>query len=167
MRRMCGYFALAQSTGADLILNVCSSVGETVDVARHFISTPILKIDEPMAEEAVARGRRIGVLATLRSTLDPTCRLIQRQGVKSSSDIEVVRGLCDGAFDALTAGQVERHDCIVLTKLKEISQEVDVVVLAQATMGRVVARLAPEELKVPVLASPRLAALRVRSMLYP
>ena len=165
VRRMCGYFALAESTGADLILNVCSSVGETVDVARQFIRTPILKIDEPMAEEAVALGDRIGVLATLATTLEPTCRLVQRKAIEAGSDIEVVRGLCEGAYEALTAGEIERHDSIVLAKLRELSDQVDGVVLAQATMGRVVDQVDPAELAVPILTSMRRGVLRVKSRL--
>lgn len=46
-RRMCLCFKGAVEAGADLILSACSSVGETVDVARTKIEVPILKIDEP------------------------------------------------------------------------------------------------------------------------
>src|SRR4051812_21214038 len=71
-RRMKGYFGSAVDAGADIILNACSTVGETVDHVRNSISVPILKIDEAMAEKAVSLGRRIGIFATVSSTLGPT-----------------------------------------------------------------------------------------------
>jgi hypothetical protein len=41
--------------------------------------------------------------------------------------------------------------------LRELSNKVDVIVLAQASMARVVDSLAPNEKPVPILSSPRLA----------
>ncbi len=59
----------------DAILNCCSSVGEVADAAQDmakYIGVPIIRIDEEMCREAVRSGRRIGVMATLASTLNPT-----------------------------------------------------------------------------------------------
>src|SRR5436309_8451930 len=47
-RRMRRYFEAAEDAGVEMILNACSSVGETVDAARAQIGVPIVKIDEPM-----------------------------------------------------------------------------------------------------------------------
>jgi len=41
--------------------------------------------------------------------------------------------------------------------LKELSKQVEVIVLAQASMARVVDTLAPEDKRVPILASPGIA----------
>ena len=43
------------------------------------------------------------------------------------------------------------------TALKELATQVDVIVLAQASMARVVDTLAPEDKRVPILASPGIA----------
>jgi hypothetical protein len=67
--RMCAYVQAAASNGADLIFNQCSSVGEAVDIAARLVSVPVLKIDAPMAERAVELGRKIGVVATVQSTI--------------------------------------------------------------------------------------------------
>src|SRR5262245_40041614 len=93
-RRLCHYFQSAVEAGADVILSACSSVGETVDVARTRIEVPILKIDEPMAEAAVAAGQRIAVLATVASTLGPTCRLLQAKADQLARSIELTPHLC-------------------------------------------------------------------------
>ncbi len=72
-RRLYSYMANAEALGADIILNACSSVGEATDLLRSMIRTPIVKVDEAMAEEACALGPRIGVVATVSTTLEPRC----------------------------------------------------------------------------------------------
>ena len=59
-RRVVTFATLAADAGADLILFTCSSTSPAIDVARRIIATPILKIDDPLADRAVTLGRRIG-----------------------------------------------------------------------------------------------------------
>jgi len=111
-------------------------------------------VDEAMAEEAVRMGARVGVLATLRTTLEPTLELVRS---KANGDaIKIVDRLCEGAFAAVMAGDGQTHDTIVSTELRKLMAEVDVVVLAQASMARVLTTMPPESLIVPVLSSPEL-----------
>lgn len=60
-----------------------------------------------------------------------------------------------GAFEALKAGDTERHDTIVADETRRLATEVDVLVLAQAGMARVVDALPAGEVNIPVLTSPR------------
>jgi hypothetical protein len=71
--------------------------------------------------------------------------------------IELTSRLCEGAFEALMSGDAVTHDAKVAAALKELSQQVDVIVLAQASMARVVDTLAPADKRVPILASPGIA----------
>ncbi|SHK52175.1 aspartate/glutamate racemase family protein [Paraburkholderia terricola] len=151
--RIHSYMANAQAMRADIILNACSSVGEAVDSVRKFVSTPIVKIDEAMAEEASSIGRRIGVVATVPTTLEPTVRLIKRKAGELGRDIEVAERIAEGAFDALLAGDAAKHDEIVKSTISALAASVDVVVLAQVSMARLVPQL--KDLRVPVLSSPR------------
>jgi Asp/Glu/hydantoin racemase len=72
--RIFSYMQLGQQMGAVALLNACSSVGEAASAARAAISIPIIKIDDTMAERAVASGPRIGVVATVKTPLEPTVR---------------------------------------------------------------------------------------------
>ena len=54
-------------------------------------------------------------------------------------------------------GDAAAHDAKVAAALKELSQQVDVIVLAQASMARVVDTLSPADKRVPILASPGIA----------
>ena len=162
-RRVCQYALAAEDGGADLILSQCSSVGEAIDVARGLVRTPILKIDEPMAEEAVRRGPRIVVAATLPTTLAPTCRLIARCAAEAGRAIEITQVLAEGAFDVLKAGDQARHNAMVLDALRPHRDAADVIVLAQGSMAVLQPEL--EGWGVPALTSPRMGMERVAERL--
>lgn len=162
-RRVCQYALAAEDGGADVILSQCSSVGEAIDVARKLVRIPLLKIDEPMAAEAVRRGERIAVVATLGTTLDPTCRLVERAAQESGKRVHVQRVLAQGAFDAFKAGDVPRHNAMVMQYLAPLQGKIDVIVLAQGSMAVLVPEL--ERLGIPALTSPRSGILRAREVL--
>jgi Asp/Glu/hydantoin racemase len=156
-RRVAGYLESAELAGADYILVTCSSIGPAVEAAAKLIAVPVLRVDQPMADKAVQMGKKIGVIATLRTTLEPTADLIHRRAQMAGKPIELTSRLCEGAFDALMSGDGAKHDSLVAGALKELSQQVDVIVLAQASMARVVDGLAAADKRVLILASPALA----------
>lgn len=161
--RMYHHYVAAELTGADVILVTCSTVGETADIARQLIPTPIVKIDDAMCEQAVRAGGTIGVLATVESTLGPTSRLIQRKAEEAGRVVEVKTRLAQGAFQALARGEAELHDRLVLDVIDEYAKEVDVVVFAQASMVRLLPLVG--HVAVPVLSSPRLGVESVKQRL--
>ncbi|WP_346238574.1 aspartate/glutamate racemase family protein [Niabella insulamsoli] len=156
-KRVVGYANAAEDAGADYILFTCSSIGPAVETAATLTGVPVLRVDQPMADQAVLAGKRIGVVATLSTTLEPTSDLVKRRAAVAGKEIELVSRLCEGAFEALMSGDAATHDDIVAAALRQLSQEVDVILLAQASMARVVQRLSEVEKKVPILASPPLA----------
>jgi Asp/Glu/hydantoin racemase len=135
-----------------------------VELAAQLVDVPVLRIDEPMAVAAVERGRRIGVLATVASTLDPSVDLVRRCAQRLEKDVELTPILRDRAFTAMRSGDGARHDEIVGEALQGLAQDVDVIVLAQASMARVVTTLEPA-LSVPVLSSPSSGMARLASVL--
>lgn len=163
-RRLIQYFHHGEELGADVILNTCSSVGEVAEDARKLIGVPIVKIDEAMAAQAAAAYDRIGVLATLPSTLEPTLRLVRRQAELAGREVTLVNGLAAGAFDALVGGRPEEHDRLLLETAKRVADEADVLVLAQGSMARMEKALSEATGK-PVLSSPRLGVQAVKAAL--
>lgn len=156
-RRVVNYAGSAQDAGADYILFTCSSIGPAVEAAAGLSHVPVLRVDQPMADKAVQSGKKIGVVATLSTTLNPTSDLVRRRALVAGKEIELVPVLCEGAFEALMSGDAATHDQKVGDALKKLSNEVDVILLAQASMARVVDTLAEADKKVPILASPPIA----------
>ena len=156
-RRVVGYARSAEEAGADYIMFTCSSIGRAVETAAGLVSVPVLRVDQPMAAMAVEKGNRIGIVATLSTTLDPTTDLVRRNALQVGKEIELFPHLCEGAFEALMAGDAETHDKLVGDALKAMSETVDVIVLAQASMARVVEANPSLAEKLPILASPPIA----------
>ncbi len=164
-RRVVDYAGSAEAAGADFILYTCSSIGAAVETAARLTSVPVLRVDQPMADQAVRTGKRIGVIATLPTTLEPTSDLVKRRAAAAGKEIELQSRLCEGAFDALMRGDTETHDRMVAEALKELSSQVDVIVLAQASMARVVEGLNEADKKVPILSSPAIAIQHLATIL--
>lgn len=151
--------------GTELVMVTCTSIGPAVDIVQSRLRKPMLRVDEPMAEAAVSRGRRIGIAATLRTTLEPSAELLRRKAREKQREIEIVECLCEDAFEALLSGDVEAHDLLVSKAMVNRLGEVDVIMLAQASMARVAERLPRGALDAPVLSSPELAMEYVRETL--
>jgi Asp/Glu/hydantoin racemase len=162
-KRLTLYALAAEATGAAALLNCCSSISETAGLLRQVIDLPVVQVDEPMAEAAVSAGRRIGVFATLASTMEPSTELVRRVARGMGQEVSVRAYLCEGAFDRLQAGDTEGHDNLLSQAVGRAAGEIDTAVLAQASMARAEARL-QREMPFPVFGSLRLAVLRVREL---
>jgi aspartate/glutamate racemase len=163
-RRLINYYYSAIDAGADIIFNTCSSVGDIAIAAREIIPIPIVKIDDAMAHQAIDEANRIGVLATLSSTLDPTIRLLQSFAQDQNTDVSLVDGLADGAFQAIIAGNAAKHDALILETAERIVEQVDIFVLAQGSMARMAEELSRKTGK-KVLSSPLLGVLNLKEYL--
>lgn len=153
--RMTHLAQAAEAAGADIIFSACSSLGPALDVAARNVRTPVVKIDEAMAIRAASDGTRIGVLATVPTTLGPTSDLIRAQADDMGRRISVQQRLCDGAFSVLMSGDREKHDAMIVEQAVDLAKSVDLIVLAQASMARLSDRV-QDTTGVTVLASPRL-----------
>lgn len=164
VRRISAYALQAEALGADLIFNQCSSVGEAVNLVRPMLHIPYLKVDEAMAEEAVRLGSRISVVATVKSTVGPSTRLVEQAAEKAGKKAAVRRCLVDGALDILMKeGNKEKHNRLVLEAIHKAEADSDVIVLAQGSMIGLIPLLG--DVKIPVLTSPRLGVERVKQTL--
>lgn len=151
--RLVGMYMQAVSDGADAILNCCSSVGEVADAAGdlgRYTGIPIVRIDEEMCREAVRLGKRIGVLATLPTTLEPTKNTILRVAREMNRHVELVDGLVDGAFGI----DQEQFKAMLCAKTGEIIDQADVILLCQGSMAYAEETIF-EKFGKPVLSSPR------------
>jgi len=164
IRRLVSMIGSAHEGGADAVMVTCSSIGPGVATARSQFDFPVLRVDEAMAEAAVKLGRRIGVAATLNTTLEPTIALLEATAAAAGREVELIPELCDGAFEAVLAGDTARHDELLSSALRKLKDQVEVVVLAQASMARVAGQFQSNGGS-PILSSPELAMVRAQSIL--
>lgn len=162
--RMNTYFRFAEELGADIILNQCSSVGDVAAKAQKNISIPIVSIDKGMAIKAVQAGTRIGMVATVATTVEPSRNNILRTAKELGKEITLSTYLVDGAMDLLIkTGDTETHNKMVIGAVEQAARENDVVVLAQGSM--VVLEPLLTHLPVPVFTSPRIGIEYLKSVM--
>jgi len=157
------YARFLEEAGVNMILLACSTFNQAVEHARPMISVPMLQIDRPMMDLAVKQGRKIGLLATLPSTVPSSERLLRQAAADAGREIEVKTILNAEAFKALRAGDPARHNRMLLEDIEALSREVDAIVMAQVSMSVLERELANP--RVPVYNSGRTGFTRVREML--
>lgn len=161
--RLIGMYMKAAEEGCDAILNLCSSVGEVADAAQDaakYIGVPIVRVDEEMCREAVRLGSRIGVMATLPTTLEPTKNTVKRVAREMNHEITLVDCLVDGAF-GLDQAQFKAR---LTESAATIIDKVDVIVLAQGSMAYAGPEMT-EGFGKPVLGSPAFGAAALKAAL--
>lgn len=146
----------AAAAGADVIVCTCSSIGETVE-NTGIENIPIIRIDEAMAREAVKSADRIGVIATLKSTVEPTCRLIERIGEETGKPVKTEKVIAGDLLSLLKGGKMQEALEMASGLVRSLSEHCGAVVLAQASMAGMRDALQKAS-KVPVYASPALCA---------
>jgi aspartate/glutamate racemase len=151
----------AAATGADAILFTCSAFGPCIEaVARAHAPMPVLKPNEAMIEQAVAKttgaGHRIGLLSTFAPTL-------ASMPAEFPSSIDLVPKLVDGALAALDRGDRAEHDRLVVKASREL-RDCDLIALAQYSMAPTASQVA-EATGLPVLTTPDSAVTKLKHAL--
>lgn len=161
--KLVSMFMQAVSDGAEAMLSCCSSVGEVVDAVQElarYVGIPIVRIDEEMCREAVRLGERIGILATLPTTLEPTRNTVLRVAREMNCQVTLVDGFMEGTFGI----DQETFMKMICDKTEQIIDQVDVLLLAQGSMAYTEEMLY-ERFKKPVLSSPRFGAAALANAL--
>ena len=166
-RRLAEMIRAARETyDAELAMITCSSVPkEMAESLAGDFPLPVLKIDYPMAREAVRAGRRVGVAATFPPTLVPTCKLLNEAAAEAGVEIEIVQQVAPEAYTALLANDAATHDRLLLEAVGQLEQRgVSAIVLPQVSMARILP-LVEGRTKVPVLSSLHTSLAAVREAL--
>ncbi len=162
--------------GAALLLCTCSTLGPAVEAAADGIDVPVLRVDRPLAEAAVAAGSRLLVVAALETTLAPTRALLEDAAAKAGRDVSLEMLSLPEAWEAFEAGDGEGYRRQIAAAVRAAVEDTaagggtggngtggfDAVVLAQASMAGAAETLA--DLGIPVLSSPRLAVERAAAL---
>lgn len=148
---LAGRLAELTAAGADLIVCTCSTIGADAEAASSKV--PVMRLDRPMAEAAVAAGDRITVVATVESTVEPTMALLRVTAERAGRPVVLTASPCLAAWRHFEAGDIAAYDEEIAAHVRVVAADADVVVLAQAGMAGAAALLPG----LPVLTSPRTA----------
>jgi hypothetical protein len=147
----------ATGTGANAILFTCSAFGPCIEtVAAAHAAIPVLKPNAAMIEQAVKRGRRIGLLATFAPTL-------ASMPSEFPGTIELVPKLAEGALAALDRGDRAEHDRLVAEASLSL-HDCDLIALAQYSMAPAAALVESVSGR-PVVTTPDSAVLKLKEAL--
>jgi Asp/Glu/hydantoin racemase len=142
----------AVEASADAMLSICSSVGDVVhsvqDLAKY-IGVPIVMVNEEMCREAVRKGNKIAIMATLPTSIEPTKNIILRVAREMGKHVEVISVLVDGAYGL----EQEQFKARLTTEADKIAGQADVIVFAQGSMAYC-EKLVAERFKKTVLSNP-------------
>ena len=150
-----------------VILCTCSTLGAAAEAFDGTFGARVLRVDRPLAREAVAGGSKIVVVAALASTLEPTRALLQDEAARAGKQITLTVSACEGAWSWFEHGDEAAYLRAVAAHVDKVEAHGDVIVLAQASMLGAEKRVKTTK---PVLSSPRLgvsAALGLPKVLAP
>jgi Asp/Glu/hydantoin racemase len=162
--RFAQYAHNMQESGVELILLACSTFNYAAELARPMIDIPILQIDRPMMELAVMQGKRVGLLATLATTVPSSERLLRIVAAEKNRPVEITTVLRPEAFEAVSKGDAETHNRILLEEIDKLSGKVDAIVMAQLSMSALAPHLG--KTAVPVFNSGTTGFGYIREKLY-
>ncbi len=157
------YAHFLEEAGVDLIMLACSTFNKAVENALPMINTPLLQIDRPMMDLAVKEGKRIGLLATVPTTVPASKRLLLKAAEDAGKEIEVETVLCSEAFEYIKKGDAKTHNEILLKEIDRLSETCDAIVMAQVSMSALEPLLT--NTKVPVYNSGRTGFERAKEIL--
>jgi hypothetical protein len=138
--------------GASVIVCTCSTIAGLAERLGG-APVPVLRVDRPMAELAVAAGPRIAVLAALESTVGPSVGLLREVAAAARLTVTVDAHVIEGAWACFEAGDVDRYDALIAATCIGVAPMNDVIVLAQASMAGAGGHL-DDDFPIPVLSSP-------------
>jgi len=159
--RVANLFRHCEASGADGIVFSGSTFGPAVEEGRKGIKVPVLRIEEGMMDEAVARGGSILVVSTQKRAM-PVVRATLDASAKRAGKTPTIKDIwVDGARDALNAGDSDKHDRLIASAA---AGDFDTVVLSMISMAPARAKMPPALAK-KTLTSGECAVARMRKLL--
>ncbi|MBT4019220.1 MAG: hypothetical protein HOE62_14805 [Alphaproteobacteria bacterium] len=130
---------------AGLVVCTCSTIGPGADdaadksVAEGLAA--VLRIDRPMAEDAVRRADHLVVAATFKTTLTPTLDLVKQAAVEAGRTVTIEPCLIADGKRLFEAGDMDGYLPAIARGLEDAAKSTELIVLAQASMAPALDRL--------------------------
>ena len=159
--RMIGHYCAAAR--ADAILFTCSAFGRAIEAVKRDQSIPVLKPNEALYDDMLARRGRIALLATFGPTLPSMTAEIEEYARANGLSLQVDTHLVEGALDALLAGHADLHHKLIAEAAAGFGGH-DAIAFAQFSMASA-KKLAQAGVGVPIMTTPDSAVAKLKAMM--
>ena len=155
-----------------LVLCTCSTLGGLAEELGPEIGLEVLRLDRALADAALDAGKRILVLATTPTTLEPTRAMLESLASSRQLAVSIDLRLVEGAWISFSKGDLEGYREAIADAARCFASDCDVIVTWRSMPARPPGKVASAaelltDLPVPVLASPALGIERAIAQVGP
>ena len=163
-RRITNIIGYCQDNKADAIGLACSVYAPVVESAKDLVHVPLISSYGPVMADAVTAGPRIGLIASVASTMRDSKYYLHLAA--DEADVEIEPQLCL-AEDLITVMRAEGQSGLerrLEEEVLKIASKVDVVLLTQFSFAAALAHLEKVS-PIPVLSAPHSSARTLKKLL--
>lgn len=160
---MVHHFQRAEQMKAHVILNTSTIVEPAIPTCRKFVSIPILRINEPMCEQALIEGHRVCVLGSLDQTIECVADLLQEVAARRGHEVQILKKCVPKAVEQLDMGDWDAHNRLVVGAVHDLADRCDAIILAQLSLQPLLPAL-KQETDVPVFGSAESIVAKLTAM---
>ena len=148
--------------GADAILFACSAFGPAIEACRRELKIPVLKPNEAMYEQLVAKDSNVSLLATFPPSIPSMVTEINATAKAAGTTIKLNTQLVVGALAALQGNNPNEHNRLIVELAAQ--QQCDIIAFAQFSMAPAL-KAAAARTRTPILTTPDSAVAKLKMML--
>lgn len=143
----------AMTEGAEIIVCTCSTLGALAEAFDADAPIPVMRIDRPMADNAVMLGNHIAVCGAISTALVSTMDLMHSSARDMDrANVTIIDHLFASSWKYFQHGDIAAYHREVARGLRGAALTADLIVLAQASMHGAVAYC--PEISIPIWSSP-------------
>jgi hypothetical protein len=140
--------------GASVVVCTCSTLGSAAEATPTDGRAKVLRVDRPLAEQLVASGRPVLVVAALPSAMSTATELLHAVARERHKAVQLRELPCNAAWPSFLAGDRASYLQQIAQQVEQHALPGDHVMLAQASMAGAVPLIRRSD--VQVFTSPEL-----------
>ncbi len=163
-RRITNIIGYCQDNKADAIGLACSVYAPVVESAKDLVHVPLVSSYGPVMADAVTAGPRIGLIASVASTMQDSKYYLHLAADEAGVEIEPQLCLAEDLITVMRAEGQSGLERRLEEEVLKIASKVDVVLLTQFSFAAALAHLEKVS-PIPVLSAPHSSARTLKKLL--
>ena len=163
-QRMSNLIGYCRDNQADAIGLACSVYAPVVDTEKELIDVPLVSSYGPVMADAVAAGKRVGLIASVQATLSDAEYYLRLAAEAAGVPVEPKLCLAEDLVAVMRAEGQAGLERRLEEEVLKLASEVDVVLLGQFSFAAALSHLEKVS-PVPVLSAPHSSARALKALL--